>query len=81
MKPANLDALLTGAQAARVIGTDPQRIYSWVSRGNLEPAVGDDVPAGKKRYRYRDVLAADAATREAVRENGGRRRAIRFRAA
>lgn len=78
---ADMDALLTGTQAARLVHTYPQRIYAWVERGNLKPAEGDDVPTdGRKYYRYRDVLAAEAATRETVRENGGRRRAIRPRA-
>lgn len=79
MRPtANPDALLTGTQAARAVGTYPQRIYTWVARGNLAPAEGPDVPQdGRKYYRYRDVLAAEAATRDTVRESGGRRRAIR----
>lgn len=78
MRPAaNPEALLTGAQAAAAVGTYPQRIYTWVARGNLTPAEGPDVPDdGRKYYRYRDVLAAETATRTAVQENGGRRRSI-----
>lgn len=58
----NLDARLTGAQAARWIGVSRQCIYQWVSRGHL--TAGTD-----GLYRLGDVLNAEKLTRS----NGARR--------
>jgi len=47
-----VDALLTGAQAARAIGVSRGLINQWRIRGHLEQQ-----PDG--RYKYGDVLRAD----------------------
>lgn len=52
----NLDARLTGAQAARLARVSPQLIRRWVQLGHLER--GDD-----GLYRTGDVLAAEVTTR------------------
>lgn len=64
----NLDARLTGAQAARYLGTYRQLIYTWRDRGLLTPE-----PDGT--YRLGDILAAERSTRHRVATHGGRRRA------
>lgn len=53
---ANLDARITGSQAARLIGVSRQLINDWWKRGRL--AKGDD-----GRYRYGDILEADRKAR------------------
>jgi hypothetical protein len=68
----DMDALLTGAQAARWVKRPAQNVYQWVSRGLLLPATGDDVPQdGRNRYRLRDILAAHS---KAVINDTGRDR-------
>jgi len=57
----NLDALLSGAQAARAVGVYRQLIRRWVQLGHLTPAARG--PKGEPLYRYRDVLAAERVTR------------------
>lgn len=52
----NLDARLTGAQAAAAAGVSRQLIYSWWTAGDLTRG-----PDG--RYRYGDVLAVERAKR------------------
>lgn len=56
----NLDALITGSQAARLAGVSKQLIYRWRQLGHLQPA---DPTPGRPRYRVRDVLQAERATR------------------
>jgi len=54
----NLDALLTGTQAARLAGVSKQVIYRWRQLGHLHPA-----QQSPPRYRAGDVLAAERVTR------------------
>jgi hypothetical protein len=54
----NPDALLTGAQAARLVGVSKQLVRRWRQLGHLEP-VAEHPP----RYRVRDVWKAERATR------------------
>jgi hypothetical protein len=57
----DLDALLTGAQAARAVGVYRQLIRRWAQLGRLTAAAKG--PRGEPLYRYRDVLRAEQATR------------------
>lgn len=69
----DMDALLTGKQAAQWVKRPPQNIYQWVSRKKLLPATGADVPRdGRKWYRLRDVLKAhsDAVINDTGRDRG-----------
>lgn len=52
---ANPDTLLTGAQAAHLVGVSRQLIQYWHDRGHLEQIDG--------RYRYEDVLDVEARMR------------------
>ena len=58
----NLDALLTGAQAAKVAGVSRQLVNYWRTTGKLRQQ-----PCG--RYRLGDVLATEAATRNSVQSH------------
>jgi DNA-binding transcriptional MerR regulator len=62
----NLDALITGTQAARLAGVSKQLIRRWRLLGHLQPA---DPTPGRPRYRVRDVLAAERDTRRAPQSN------------
>ena len=54
----NLDALLTGTQAARLAGVSKQLVRRWRQLGHLQPTAGTP-----PRYRVRDILEAERATR------------------
>lgn len=58
VEPVNLDALLTGTQAARLVGVSKQLVRKWRVLGHLEP-VEPDPPL----FRVRDVLTAERQTR------------------
>ncbi len=60
---ANPDARLTAAQAAEQLHCSRQVVKNWVQRGKLTAAdrLG---PRGAPRYRWRDVLLADAEARD-----------------
>lgn len=62
-----MDALITTAQAAALVGVSAALIRKWASRGLLKAA---------KRgwYRVRDILAVEASTRKTATHHGGRRR-------
>jgi len=79
-----MDALLPGALAAQLAGVSLQVIVNWRNRGILETAKdrrGNEIRRdGKRVYRVRDILAAEAlaaqrcethAGRTAVRSPGG----------
>lgn len=55
----NLDALLTGAQAARYLGITRQSIYMWHKRGEITATRVD----GNWMYRLRDVLETERTLR------------------
>jgi hypothetical protein len=56
----DLDARLTGAQAARLARVSPQLIRRWVQLGHLER--GND-----GLYRTGDVLVAECVTRRSTK--------------
>lgn len=58
----NLDARLTGAQAASVAGVSRQLVYWWRTAGKLTPDA-----AG--RYRLGDVLELELAMRDNPRSS------------
>lgn len=80
-----MDALLPGSLAARLAGVSVQVITNWRNRGILKPATdagGNEIrdPKGRRLYRVRAILAAEAeaaercerlAGRTAVRDPGG----------
>ncbi|MEU4558546.1 hypothetical protein AB0F72_09150 [Actinoplanes sp. NPDC023936] len=70
--PAGLDAHLSRQDAAHAAQVDPHVISLWASQGWRDPATGErrrlDVVhrdwRGRPYYRYGDVVAAEAATRQ-----------------
>lgn len=67
----NLDARLTGAQAAAMVGRSRQLVHAWAQAGHLTR--GED-----GLYRLGDVLEAERRTRRSPRSH---RKAITIRAA
>lgn len=63
--PNNLDARLTGAQAALAVGVSRQLFNYWRDSGKLLRG-----PDG--RYRYGDALAVEKATRRSALSSRGR---------
>jgi len=61
----NLDALLTGAQAAKAAGVSKQLLNYWRTSGKL-----DRQPCG--RYRLGDVLTTEAAMRNSSQSRRAR---------
>lgn len=73
MDRANADARLTAAQAAQQLHCDRQVVKNWIARGKLE--VADRLgPRGAPRYRWRDILEADAEARDNDTGRGRHRR-------
>lgn len=70
MPSADKDALVTGAEAARLIGESKQLVYSWSKRGLLTRQ-----PDG--RYRYGDVIEVERATRNNKHSTRNTRRRCR----
>lgn len=60
----DVNALLTGSQAARFAGVARQTIISWRNRGHLDVAAWRD---GTPLYRLLDVAKAEHATRKKAR--------------
>lgn len=58
----DLDALLTGSQAAAIIGRSRQLIHAWHHAGHLPRTENG-------RYRLRDVLAAERRTRHSPKSH------------
>jgi DNA-binding transcriptional MerR regulator len=56
----NLDALITGTEAARLAGVSKQLVRRWRELGHLQPA---DPTPGRPRFRVGDVLKAERKTR------------------
>lgn len=75
---ANHDAGLTRAEAAKALGVEPQTVSMWALRGWVEPdgtvrhltVVGRD-RRGARRYRYGDLLDAEAATADSPNSRRG----------
>lgn len=65
----DLDALLPGYLAARLVGVPKQRIIAWRNRPrNPLPVAGRD-PAGRPLYRAGDVLAVERETRHSPKSH------------
>ncbi len=69
MPRADMDALLTGKQAAMIAGVSIRAIVNWRNRGHLPVAVDDSGAEirdarGHPLYRLRAVYAAEQATSE-----------------
>lgn len=61
---ADPDTLLTGAQAAHLVGVSRQLIRYWHDRGHLEQVDG--------RYRYQDVLEVESRMRHSRYSSRGK---------
>jgi hypothetical protein len=71
----NMDALLSGSQAAAMAGVSVAAVCNWVARGYLpvaKDAQGREIrdSRGRPRYRLRDVLKAERATSERGQARG-----------
>jgi hypothetical protein len=75
--PLDMDALLPGRLAAALAGVSLQVIANWRRRGILDTAkdeLGEEIldKAGRRLYRVRAVLAAEAAAAERCERLAGR---------
>ena len=71
-----MDALLPGSLAAKLAGVSVQVVTNWRNRGLLKPAAdaqGNEIRRdGKRVYRVRDILAAEALAAERCERMAGR---------
>jgi hypothetical protein len=71
--PLNMDALLSGKDAALYAGVSVNVIVNWRNRGWLPVATSADGSEvrdrqGRPRYRLRDVAVAESRTHERARK-------------
>lgn len=64
----DLDARITGAQAALAIGVSKQLINYWRTTGRL-------TPGADRRYRWGDIIEAEHATRHSPHSSRHQRHA------
>lgn len=57
----DLDELLTGKEAAEMLGVKPITIRLWVHRGHLRPVGVLTGPGGAHVYAAEDLIAVNAA--------------------
>lgn len=68
----DMDALITGAQAARLVGVTRAAVCTWRSTGRLQP---QGQRGRSPLYRFADVLAVERDTRRSGKSHRGPRAA------
>jgi hypothetical protein len=65
----DLDALIPGYLAARLVGVSKQLVYRWQHRPTNPLVPAEHAPDGRPLFRVRDVLAVERETRHSPRSS------------